>query len=55
MALKSLADLRYLIAGVGTDAALAVQAGRIPIETIAAALGTSEAAARRCVDGYRQA
>ncbi|MFD5486316.1 hypothetical protein ACFWIV_12750 [Streptomyces virginiae] len=35
VALKPLADLRYLIAGVGADAALAVQVGRIPIETVA--------------------
>ncbi|MFJ6785758.1 hypothetical protein [Streptomyces yangpuensis] len=54
VALKALADLRYLIAGVGADAALAVQVGRIPMETVAAALGTSEAAARRYVNGYRR-
>ncbi|MFJ3519870.1 hypothetical protein [Streptomyces sp. NPDC090131] len=53
VALKALADLRYLIAGVGADAALAVQVGRIPMETVATALGTSEAAARRYVNGYR--
>ncbi|WP_371591662.1 hypothetical protein [Streptomyces virginiae] len=44
--LKALADLRYLIANVGADAALAVQVGRIPMETVATPLGTSEAAAR---------
>ncbi|MFB6865983.1 hypothetical protein ACFCZQ_09540 [Streptomyces virginiae] len=53
VALKALADLRYLIAGVGADAALAVQVGRIPMKTVATALGTSEAAARRYVNGYR--
>ncbi|GAA2656189.1 hypothetical protein GCM10010425_83770 [Streptomyces spororaveus] len=39
------------IAGVGADAALAVQIGRIPMETVATALGASEAAARRYVNG----
>lgn len=53
VALKALADLRYIMAGVGADAALAVQVGRIPMETVATALGTSEAAARRYVNGYR--
>ncbi|WP_079408532.1 hypothetical protein [Streptomyces sp. 3211] len=53
VALKALADLRYLVAGVGADAALAVQVGRIPMETVATALGTSEAAARMYVNGYR--
>ncbi|MFG2234920.1 hypothetical protein ACGFNX_33850 [Streptomyces sp. NPDC048723] len=53
VALKALADVKYLIAGVGADAALAVQVGRIPMETVATALGTSEAAARRYVNGYR--
>ncbi|MEU5069172.1 hypothetical protein AB0G95_34595 [Streptomyces virginiae] len=53
VALKALADLRYVIAGVGADAALAVQVGRIRIETVAAALGTSEAAARRYLNRYR--
>ncbi|MFC9587864.1 hypothetical protein ACFVJ8_34245 [Streptomyces yangpuensis] len=53
MALKALADLRHLIAEVGADAALAVQIGRIPMETVATALGTSEAAARRYVNSYR--
>ncbi|MFI1286451.1 hypothetical protein ACH4U5_37805 [Streptomyces sp. NPDC020858] len=51
VALTALADLRYLIAGVGADAALAVHVGRIPMETVATALGTSEAAARRYVNG----
>ncbi|MFF3089993.1 hypothetical protein ACFVRB_33895 [Streptomyces nojiriensis] len=53
VALKALADLRYLIAGVGADAALAVEIGRIPMERVATALGTSEEAARRYVNGYR--
>ncbi|WP_405427900.1 hypothetical protein [Streptomyces erythrochromogenes] len=54
VALKALADLRYLIAGVGADAALAVQVGRIPMRTVATALGTSEAAARRYLKSYRR-
>ncbi|MBZ9593628.1 hypothetical protein K7B06_00740 [Streptomyces erythrochromogenes] len=45
--------LRHFIAGVGAEAALAVQVGRIPVETVATALGTSEAAARRYVNSYR--
>ncbi|MFE6906773.1 hypothetical protein [Streptomyces erythrochromogenes] len=53
VALKALADLRYLIAGVGADAALAVQVGRIPMRTVAIALGTSEAAARRYMNSDR--
>ncbi|WP_157879706.1 hypothetical protein [Streptomyces yangpuensis] len=53
MALKAISLLGYLISEVGADAALAVQVGRIPMETVATALGTSEAAARRYVDGYR--
>ncbi|MFK0016232.1 hypothetical protein [Streptomyces sp. NPDC091027] len=53
VALKALADLRYIMAGVGADAALAVQVGRIPMRTVATALGTSEAAARRYLNSYR--
>ncbi len=53
VALKAISLLGYLISEVGADAALAVQVGRIPMETVATALGTSEAAARRYVDGYR--
>ncbi|AQT70361.1 hypothetical protein [Streptomyces sp. fd1-xmd] len=53
VALKTLADLRHLIAEVGAEAALAVQGGRIPVEMVATALGTSEAAARRYVNSYR--
>ncbi|MFD7560224.1 hypothetical protein ACFV9E_37715 [Streptomyces sp. NPDC059835] len=52
VALKALADLRHLIAEVGEEAAWAVQVGRIPIETVATALGTSEAAARSYLNGY---
>ncbi|MFJ2598935.1 hypothetical protein [Streptomyces erythrochromogenes] len=55
VALKALADLRYIMAGVGADATLAVQVGRMPMEAVATALGTSEAAARRYVNGYRHA
>ncbi|WP_276615835.1 hypothetical protein [Streptomyces sp. A0592] len=38
---------------MGANAAMAVQVGRIPMETVATALGTSEAAARRYVNRYR--
>ncbi|WP_329107316.1 hypothetical protein [Streptomyces sp. NBC_01439] len=51
--LKALADLRYLIAGVGADAASAVQAGRIPMETVATALCASETATRRYANSHR--
>ncbi|MFJ9596688.1 hypothetical protein ACIRS3_28555 [Streptomyces virginiae] len=37
---------------MGADAALAVQVGRIPVERVATALGTSEAAARRYLNSY---
>ncbi|WP_053712956.1 hypothetical protein [Streptomyces sp. XY413] len=53
VALKALADLRYLIAAVGADAALAVQVGRTQREAAAPARGTSEAAPRRYANGYR--
>lgn len=46
VALKALADLRYVIAQVGRDAAGDVVAGEMPIEQVATALGTSETAAR---------
>ncbi|MFE7095883.1 hypothetical protein [Streptomyces erythrochromogenes] len=52
VALKALSLLGYLISEVGADAALAVQVGRIPMKTVATALGTSEAAARRYVNSY---
>ncbi|MGW6413509.1 hypothetical protein ACWF95_41925 [Streptomyces vinaceus] len=42
MALKAPADLRYLMVEMGADAALAVQVGRIPMKTVATALGASE-------------
>ncbi|UUU37629.1 hypothetical protein [Streptomyces sp. NBC_00162] len=54
VALKALADLRYVIAQVGQDAAGEVVAGDVPIEQVAAALGTSEAAARSYVSSYLQ-
>ncbi|MFJ2597384.1 hypothetical protein [Streptomyces erythrochromogenes] len=53
VALKALVALGHLIAEVGADAALAVQVGRVPIETVTTALGTSETAARRYVNSYR--
>lgn len=52
VALKALADLRYLIGEAGKDAALPVRIARIPMETVATALGTSDQAARRYVMSY---
>ncbi|MFD9517869.1 hypothetical protein [Streptomyces sp. NPDC059979] len=52
IALKALADLRYVIAQVGRDAAGDVVAGEVPIEQVATALGTSEAAARSYLNSY---
>ncbi|MDX3540318.1 hypothetical protein PV721_39650 [Streptomyces sp. MB09-01] len=50
--MKALADLRYVIAQVGRDAAGDVVAGEVPIEQVAVALGTSEAAARSYLGSY---
>ncbi|MEU4729583.1 hypothetical protein [Streptomyces sp. NPDC023588] len=52
VALKALADLRYVIAQVGQDAADELTAGDVPIEQVATALGTSEAAARNYLSSY---
>ncbi|WP_329391541.1 hypothetical protein OG625_39925 (plasmid) [Streptomyces sp. NBC_01351] len=50
--LKALADLQYLIAEVGEDAANALLDEGVPIDEVATGLGTSEAAARRYVTRY---
>ncbi|WP_405705173.1 hypothetical protein OG264_01410 [Streptomyces xanthophaeus] len=52
VALKALADLRHVIAGVGQDAARAVAFGQLSWEEVAAALGTTEKAARQYVTSY---
>ncbi|UUU37495.1 hypothetical protein [Streptomyces sp. NBC_00162] len=52
VALKALADLRYVIGRVGQDAAHELIAGEVPIGQVAAALGTSEAAARSYLSSY---
>ncbi|KPI31500.1 hypothetical protein OV450_7153 [Actinobacteria bacterium OV450] len=46
VALKALADLRYLIAQTGRDAAYELTALHVPLKDVATALGTSETAAR---------
>lgn len=50
--LKALADLRSVIARTGQDAAYELGARNVPLKDMAAALGTSETAARRYVNGY---
>ncbi|WP_331718929.1 hypothetical protein OHU23_40725 (plasmid) [Streptomyces virginiae] len=50
--LKALADLRYVIAQMGQNAAGEVAAREGPIEEVAVALGTSEAAARDYLMNY---
>ncbi|MFG2987470.1 hypothetical protein ACGFYQ_40735 [Streptomyces sp. NPDC048258] len=50
--LKALTDLRYVIAQAGQDAAEELLAGEVPIERVATALGTSEAAARTYLRSY---
>ncbi|MGW7440209.1 hypothetical protein [Streptomyces sp. NPDC054849] len=52
VALKALADLRYMIAQVGQDAAGEVVAGEVPLEQVATALGTNETAARGYLHSY---
>ncbi|MEU9148536.1 hypothetical protein [Streptomyces sp. NPDC048349] len=52
VALKALADLRYVIAQVGQHAAYELAAVDVPIEAVATALGTSEAAARSYLNSY---
>ncbi|MFD8576665.1 hypothetical protein ACFV1H_15245 [Streptomyces virginiae] len=46
VALKALADLRYVIAEIGQEAAFELAADDVPIKRVATALGTNEAAAR---------
>ncbi|MFD9080576.1 hypothetical protein [Streptomyces erythrochromogenes] len=50
--LKALADLRYVIAQTGQDAAYELAAREVPLKTVATALGTSEAAARGYLNDY---
>ncbi|MFJ9597996.1 hypothetical protein ACIRS3_35280 [Streptomyces virginiae] len=52
VALKALADLRYVIAEVGQDTACEAAAQEVPLEEIATGLGTSEAAARTYLNSY---
>ncbi|MER6444126.1 hypothetical protein [Streptomyces venezuelae] len=49
VALKALADLRYVIAQTGQDAGYELGERDVPLPAVAAALGTSEAA-RKAVD-----
>ncbi|MFF3699173.1 hypothetical protein [Streptomyces sp. NPDC002221] len=52
VALKALADLRYIVAQTGEEATNEVTASDVPIEAVATALGTSEAAARAYLSSY---
>ncbi|MFD5489509.1 hypothetical protein ACFWIV_29045 [Streptomyces virginiae] len=52
VALKALADLRHLIAQTGKDAAYELSDRDVAIEEVAAALGTSPAAARSYLNDY---
>ncbi|MER7735500.1 hypothetical protein ABTX80_31880 [Streptomyces erythrochromogenes] len=52
--LKALADLRYVIARTGQDAAYELAAREVALEVVATALGTSEAAARGYLADYLQ-
>ncbi|MDX3533991.1 hypothetical protein PV721_06345 [Streptomyces sp. MB09-01] len=52
VALKALADLRYVLAEVGRDAACELAAQEVPIEEIATGLGTSETAPRTYLNSY---
>ncbi|WKV76517.1 hypothetical protein AW27_033690 (plasmid) [Streptomyces sp. PCS3-D2] len=52
VALKALADLRHLIAQTGQDAAYELYDRNVPIEEVAAALGTSTAAASTYLNDY---
>lgn len=52
VALKALADLRYIVAQAGEEATNEITAMEVPIEQVAAALGTSEAAARSYLSSY---
>ncbi|MCI4078800.1 hypothetical protein MRQ86_00200 [Streptomyces sp. MMS21 TC-5] len=50
VALKALADLRYIVTRTGEDAAYELGARDVPLKAVASALGTSEAAARAYLD-----
>ncbi|MCC0097667.1 hypothetical protein K7B10_23370 [Streptomyces flavotricini] len=50
VALKALTDLRYVIAWSGQDAAYELDALDMPLKDVAAALDTSETAARAYLD-----
>ncbi|WP_158781326.1 hypothetical protein [Streptomyces sp. NRRL S-237] len=50
--MKALADVRYVIARTGQDAVYELAARDMPIDEVATALGTSEAAARRYLNDY---
>ncbi|MFE3687625.1 hypothetical protein ACFXPM_30950 [Streptomyces sp. NPDC059095] len=52
VALKALADLRYIVAQTGEEATNEITASDVPIEAVATALGTSEAAARGYLSSY---
>ncbi|MFF2792859.1 hypothetical protein ACFVT6_39985 [Streptomyces sp. NPDC058049] len=52
--LKALADLWYVIAHAGQEAAYELAAEGVPIEQVATALGTNEAAARNYLRSYLQ-
>ncbi|MEV0989958.1 hypothetical protein [Streptomyces sp. NPDC049949] len=52
VALKALADLRYVVGQTGQDAAYELTARGVPLKDVACALGTSEAAARRYLSDY---
>ncbi|MEY2227948.1 MULTISPECIES: hypothetical protein [Streptomyces] len=52
VALKALADLRYVIAQVGPEAAYELGGHDVPLKVVATALGTSEAAARTYLNDY---
>ncbi|MFE2330224.1 hypothetical protein ACFXD5_41035 [Streptomyces sp. NPDC059385] len=55
VALKALADLRYVIAQTGQDAVYELAALEVPLKEVAIALGTSEAAARSYLNDYHHA
>ncbi|MFB7784069.1 hypothetical protein ACFC1D_15345 [Streptomyces vinaceus] len=50
--LKALADLRYVIAQTGQEAAYELAALDVPLRDVATALGTSETAARTYLNDY---
>ncbi|WP_328741243.1 hypothetical protein OHA91_39560 (plasmid) [Streptomyces erythrochromogenes] len=52
VALKALADLRYVIAQTGQDAAYELGDSGVPLKVVATALGTSESAARTYLNDY---